>query len=178
MKGPEYVFHTVKLYRAILDRGGELGGEELEELERRSALGFARERTPGFLRDPRGERLLDPAFPGHRGAPLGAVESVRNGWAALRLEANLSLRDGLQYFAAGGREPVQFSVRGIRKAGREVPFARRGESVEVQPPTRRPAARRPRPGPVLSFPPVSWTCPSPRKARSAPIGCPARPWPS
>ncbi len=135
MKSPEYVFHTVKLYRAILDRGQELGSEELAELERRSALGFARERTRAWLRDPRGERLIDARFPGHRGALLGTVQAVRGGWAALRLEADLSLRDGLQYFQAQGREPVQFSVRAIRRAGREVPLARRGESVEVQLPS-------------------------------------------
>ena len=118
MKGPEFVFHTVKLYRAILDRGEELAGEELAELERRSALGFAREQTRAYWRAPRGERLIDSDFPGHRGAPLGAVESVRGGWAALRLEADLSLRDGLQYFPEGaGRDPVQFSVRGIRQVG-------------------------------------------------------------
>ncbi len=132
MKSPEYVFHTVKLYRAILDRGQDLGGEELAELERRSALGFARERTRAYLRDPRGERLLDPDFPGHRGAVLGTVQTVRGGWAALRLEADLGLRDGLQYFEAEGREPVQFSVRAIRRGGREVPLARRGQSVEVR----------------------------------------------
>jgi putative protease len=142
MKSPEYVFHTVKLYRAILDRGEELAGEELEELERRSALGFARERTRAYWRHPRGERLIDADFPGHRGAPLGTVQAVRAGWAALRLEADLGLRDGLQYFpAAGGRDPLQFSVRAIRRGGREVPVARRGENVEVELPPE--AASRP-----------------------------------
>jgi hypothetical protein len=136
------VFHTVKLYRAILDRGEELGAEELEELERRSALGFARERTRAWLRSPRGERLIDADFPGHRGALLGTVQAVRDGWAALRLEADLGLRDGLQYFPeAGGRDPIRFSVRGIRRAGREVPVARRGEGVEIQLPAE--AASRP-----------------------------------
>ena len=137
MKSPEYVFHTVQLYRAILDRAGELGEEELAELERRSALGFARERTQAYLRSSRGERLIDADFPGHRGAMLGTVQAVRDGWAALRLEADLSLRDGLQYFPAGSREPVQFSVRAIRRGGREVPLARRGESVEVRASPRR-----------------------------------------
>ena len=142
MKSPEYVFHTVKLYRAILDRGEELAGEELEELERRSSLGFARERTRAFLRKPRGERLIDAGFPGHRGAKLGTVQEVQDGWAALRPEADLGLRDGLQYFPeAGGRDPVQFSVRAIRRGGREVPVARRGESVEVELPPE--AASRP-----------------------------------
>jgi putative protease len=142
MKSPEYVFHTVKLYRAILDRGEELAEEELEELERRSALGFARERTRAYWRNPRGERLIDADFPGHRGAKLGTVQAVRDGWASLRPEADLGLRDGLQYFpAAGGRDPVQFSVRAIRRGGREVPVARRGESVEVELPLE--AASRP-----------------------------------
>jgi putative protease len=131
MKSPEYVFHTVKLYRAILDRGPQLGGEELAELERRSALGFARERTRAYLRNPGGERLIDAEFPGHRGALLGTVQAARGGWVALRLEADLCLRDGLQYFPEGA-EPVQFSVQAIRRGGREVPLARRGQSVEVR----------------------------------------------
>jgi putative protease len=149
MKSPEYVFHTVKLYRAILDRGEELAGEELEELERRSALGFARERTRAFLRSPRGERLIDADFPGHRGALLGTVQALREGWVALRLEADLGLRDGLQYFPeAGGRDPVRFSVRAIRRGGRDVPVARRGESVEVELPPEA-AGRPPAEGQVL-----------------------------
>jgi putative protease len=131
MKGPEYVFHTVKLYRAILDRGGELPSEELAELERRSALGFARKRTSAYLRNPRGQQLLDAEFPGHRGAALGTVEAVRGLWASVGLEADLCLRDGVQYFPAEG-EPVQFSVRAIRRGGQLVPVARRGERVEVQ----------------------------------------------
>lgn len=131
MKSPEYVFHTVKLYRAILDRGEELPERELEELERRSALGFARERTRGYLRSPKGERLLDPVFPGHRGAPLGTVETVREGRLSLRLEADLGLRDGVQYFPAEG-EPVQFAVRGLTRNGRETPVVRRGQTAEIE----------------------------------------------
>jgi putative protease len=126
MKSPEYVFHTVKLYREILDRAGELPPAELAELERRSALGFARKRTPGYFHDLRGERLLETRHPGHR------------------LEADLSLRDGLQFFPAGDGGPVQFSVRGLRRDGREVSFARKGEEVEVDlPPEARPPQGRP-----------------------------------
>jgi putative protease len=133
MKSPEYVFHTVRLYRAIIDRGEALPARELAELERKAALGFARRRTSGYLHDLRGEELLDSEFPGHRGAQLGQVEAVRGGLAAVRLEADLSLRDGLQYFPIGGsRDPVQFSVRRMLKDGREAPFARRGERVEIQ----------------------------------------------
>jgi len=149
MKSPEYVFHTVRLYRAIIDRGAELPARELAELERKAALGFARKRTSGYLRDLRGEELLDPEFPGHRGARLGRVEAVRGGLAAVRLEADLSLRDGLQYFPAGGsRDPIQFSVRRMLKDGREAPFARGGERVEIQLPETGPG-RQPAPGNAL-----------------------------
>jgi len=132
MKSPEYVYHTVRLYRALIDRGEEIPAAEYAELERRAALGFAREQTRGYLRSPRGEHLLDPAFPGHRGASLGRVESVGRGGLRLRLEADVSLRDGLGYFPpSGARDPLAISVRSIRKDGREVPFARAGEIVEI-----------------------------------------------
>ncbi len=149
MKSPEYVFHTVRLYRAIIDRGADLPAGELAELERRAALGFARKRTYGYLHDLSGEELLDPEFPGHRGAPLGTVEAVNGGLAAVRLEADLSLRDGLQYFPSGGaRDPVQFSVRRMLQDGREVPFARRGEQVQIQLPEAGPG-QKPTPGKAL-----------------------------
>jgi putative protease len=178
MKSPEYVFYTVKLYRAILDRGEQLRGEELAELERSSALGFARERTPAYLRDLRGERLIDADFPGHRGAALGTVQAVRDGWAALRLEADLSLRDGLQYFEVGG-EPIQFSVRAIRRGGREIPVARRGESVEVQLPVevgRRRAGFPVEGQPLFQLSSRSLDLPQPREGGFRPfrVPCPGR----
>jgi putative protease len=149
MKSPEYVHHTVRLYRAIIDRGADLPAGELAELERKAALGFARKRTSGYLRGLKGEALLDHEFPGHRGAPLGTVEAVHGGLAAVRLEADLSLRDGLQYFPDGGaNDPVQFSVHRMLQDGREAPFARRGERVEIQLPEDG-AGRLPVPGNIL-----------------------------
>jgi putative protease len=146
MKSPEYVYHTVRLYRAIIDRGPDISAGELAELERNAALGFARRRTQAYFRDPKGERLLDSEFPGHRGAALGAVEAVRGELAEVRLEADLSLRDGLLYFPpTGARDPILFSVRRMLKDGREVPFARRGERVEIQLPESNPA-QQPVPG--------------------------------
>jgi putative protease len=149
MKSPEYVYHTVRLYRTLIDRGTQVPAGELAELERSAALGFARRRTSGYLGSLKGEQLLDVEFPGHRGAVLGTVEAVHEELAAVRLEADLSLRDGLQYFPpAGARDPFQFSVRRILKDGREVPFARRGERVQIQLPEASPDSR-PVPGQPL-----------------------------
>jgi putative protease len=141
MKSPEYVYHTVRLYRALIDRGAQIHAGELSELERNAALGFARRRTSGYLGSLKGERLLDPEFPGHRGAVLGTVEEVREELATVRLEADLSLRDGLLYFPpVGVRDPSQFSVRRILKDGREVPIARRAERVQIQLPEASPGS--------------------------------------
>ncbi len=151
MKSPEYVFHTTRLYRQIIDRGEELPEEEETELARRSALGFARERTSGWLRSVSGTRLLEPNWPGHRGAVLGVVQAVRAGRMTVLLQADLSLRDGLGLFPApkaghaGTVEPLQFAVQRIRAKGRDVKFARVGETVEIDLPAQ-PGAAQPRPG--------------------------------
>lgn len=132
MKSPEYVYNTVRLYRALIDRGETIPAQEYAELERKAALGFAREQTRGYLHNPRGEAVLDPAFPGHRGAVLGRVDAASGNGVRLRLEADLSLRDGLGYFPpSGARDPLVFSVRAIQKDGRSVPFARAGELVDI-----------------------------------------------
>jgi len=132
MKSPEYVHATVSLYRALLDRGEGVGEEELEELRERVRLTFARPFTRGFCGNPRGEALIHSDYPGHRGALLGTVQAVGNGRISVRLRSDLSLRDGVGYFPPGAaREPVVFSVQSILRGSREVPCARRGETVRV-----------------------------------------------
>ncbi len=132
MKAPEYVFATTRLYRQILDRGAELPEEEYEELARRARLAFSREPTTGWLHAGAGSRLLGPDFPGHRGVPLGVVQSVRGNLVDLRLSGDLSIRDGLGFFPDGASEPVAFSVGRIQKAGHDVRFARKGQTVGIE----------------------------------------------
>jgi putative protease len=175
MKSPEYVYHTVRLYRAIIDRGQDIPAGELAELERNAALGFARKRTQAYFRDLKGEGLLDPEFPGHRGAVLAAVEAVRGEAAEVLLEADLSLRDGLLYFPpTGARDPFLFSVRRILKNGREVPFARRGERVQIQLPESN-AAQRPVPGtPLYQLSSRFLDLPQPKEGGFRPYRIPCR----
>jgi len=131
MKSPEYAYNVTRLYREILDRRADLPEEDYAELVRRADLSFAREKTSGWLHSPVGRHLIDQRYPGHRGALMGTVESARAGEITLRLNADLSLRDGLGYFPQGARELVIFSVSRITKAGHETRFARAGEVVSV-----------------------------------------------
>ncbi len=155
MKSPEYVFNTVRMYREILDRGEDLSETEEEALARKSALGFARETTSGWLRSPSGTRLVDSRYPGHRGAVLGTIASVTADEMTVTLQGDLSLRDGVGLFPHAGRgggpppvtaaEPLQFSVQRIRAKGRDVKFAREGETVAIQLPVQ-PGTPLPGPG--------------------------------
>jgi putative protease len=145
MKSPEYAYNVTRLYREILDRGTDLPEGEYAELVRRADLSFTREKTSGWLDSPAGRHLIDQQYPGHRGTLMGTVERVRAGEMQLRLNADLSLRDGLGFFPKGAREPVIFSVSRITKAGHETKFARAGEVVSVEVPTKARQAL-PRPG--------------------------------
>lgn len=137
MKSPEYVFNATRLYREVLDRGADLPDDDYKELVRRAELGFARKKTSAYFHSSSGEALIDSRYPGHRGAVLGTVQSARAGEMSVVLQADLSLRDGLGWFprAAGAsavREPLLFSVQRIRKQGREVKFARMGDTVAIE----------------------------------------------
>ena len=148
MKSPEYAYNVTRLYREILDRGADLPEKEYAELVRRADLSFAREKTSGWLHSQAGRNLIDQRYPGHRGSLMGTVESARAGEIQLRLNADLSLRDGLGFFPKGSREPVIFSVSRITKTGHETKFARAGEVVSVEVPAALAETRQtlPRPG--------------------------------
>ena len=131
MKSPEYVFHVTRLYRAILDRGEDLPAGDLEELLRSSELTFSREKTTGWFESPRGTRLLEPGFPGHRGTALGTAAAIRGQEITLRLLRDVSLHDGVGYWPSGARDPLIFPVRRITRGGKQVRFARAGETVSI-----------------------------------------------
>jgi putative protease len=152
MKSPEYGAATVRLYRALIDAAAEgrtLSEADYQRLARDAALAFAREPTSGWLDSASGTGLLNPGFPGHRGARLGVAEQViprRAGRPAamrLKLEADLALRDGVGYLDPDDRQLVAFSVHGIRRGDRAVKAARAGQTVEVELPE---DAVLPRPG--------------------------------
>jgi putative protease len=132
MKSPEYVFNVTRLYREVLDRGEGLPSDEYEDLVRRSELGFSRTKTSGWFHAARGSRLIEPGSPGHRGALMGRIDAVQGAMIVLRLQGDLSLHDGLVIVPDGSADQAAFSVHRIVKSGREVKFARRGETVSIE----------------------------------------------
>jgi putative protease len=133
MKSPEYVFNTVSMYRAILDGGGGLPEPEYRELMRRSEVSYSREKTIGFFHSQSGAALIDRHYPGHRGAVLGTIGQTRGNEVSVRLESDLSIRDGLAFFPSSGN-PFIFSVQRIHVSGRAVKFARKGETAVIHVP--------------------------------------------
>ncbi len=130
MKSPEYVFYTTALYRAILDGEGKLPPGELAERMRKAAVSYSREKTSGFLRSRSGSSLIDVRHPGHKGALLGAAGIARGGEVSVRLESDLSIRDGLAFFPPSG-DPFIFSVQRISVAGKSVKYAGKGQTASV-----------------------------------------------
>jgi U32 family peptidase len=143
MKSPEYVFNVTRLYRGILDRGEALPDAEYQELVRRAETSFSRRKTTGWFHAVSGLDLIDPLTPGHRGARLGAVESVRGREMHVKIGADLSVRDGVGFVAEDGQEPVVFAVRRLSREGREVAFARAGDLVGIEVPPEAAAAMPP-----------------------------------
>ena len=140
MKSPEYVSNAVRLYRGIIDRGADMPEAEYRDLLRRSDVSYSREKTIGFLHSGSGADLIDLAYPGHRGAVIGAVKETRGNGLCVQLESDLSIRDGLAFFPrtrfsarTGGnlRAPFIFPVRRIRMSGKDVKFARKGDTVLI-----------------------------------------------
>jgi len=131
MKSPEYGYAVARLYRAALDG---LPREEIAARLEAARTTFAREYTEGWLVERGGARLIDPQFPGHRGALAGRVAASGRGRAVLELASSLGLRDGLLVFEGeGATRPVQFAVADLRdhRTGRPLTVARPGDLVEL-----------------------------------------------
>lgn len=121
MKGPEYVYHTVKLYRNLLDRPQSLkeSQKEFQELIKNAALTFQRKKTKAYFHHSTAENLMDPSFPGHRGIELGPIEKIskiNHGLIfELRLKSDLSRHDGIQWFPGGNAlKAAAASVRSLK----------------------------------------------------------------
>jgi putative protease len=136
MKSPEYCYAVARLYRASLDGFSK---EEIHARLEAARTTFARESTEGWLVERGGARLIDAAFPGHRGSRVGRFKSSSDGRVLLELSSSLGLRDGLLAFEGRNSErPIQFSVAELRdhRTGRLIAAAKAGDIVELSCPGR------------------------------------------
>lgn len=122
LKSPEYVSHTVRYYRNLIDGAHE---REIRKEGELSSIAFSREQTPAFFNSGKGENLVGNRFPGHRGVSAGKVLSSGKGVINLKSGVPLSNRDGLLLFLR--EEPQQFA---LKSAGKKHSF-QAGETVPV-----------------------------------------------
>ncbi len=139
MKSPEYVHAVASLYRGALDRlvGGGPGDVALERRREAAEVAFSRGPTSGWAGHHGGSDIIDPAFPGHRGARLGRIVQAEGDRLVLDLETDLAMRDGVQVLAeaeAGIRAAsLQLSVLDMKdeRSGRRLFEAGAGSRVAI-----------------------------------------------
>jgi U32 family peptidase len=149
MKSPEYCFAVARLYRGRIDALSSEGPDEVEMRARIEAarVAFSRSPSEGWLLERGGSRIVDSAYPGHRGVRAGRIVKAAGTRIVLDLESPLGLHDGLLGFessptssplgelvGADESRPVRFPALGLRDArsGREIVKAEAGARVEIE----------------------------------------------
>ncbi|HUX36917.1 MAG TPA: peptidase U32 family protein [Rectinemataceae bacterium] len=139
MKSPEYVHAVASLYRGALDRlvGGGPEDSDFERRKEEARVAFSRGPTSGWSGHHGGRDIIDPSFPGHRGARLGSIVEAEGDRLVLDLETGLAMRDGVQVVIeaeAGVRAAsLQLSVLDMKEAsgGRRLFEAEAGARVVI-----------------------------------------------
>lgn len=137
MKSPEYVHAAASLYRGALDRLSGTGPDEAELARRQETLltTFSRKTTSGWAGHHAGLSIIDSGYPGHRGRPLGEVEEIGPSGFVVRLETELTLRDGLQILSVPEEgsliESLRFSAVGLTEVGSGKRLVRAGAGARV-----------------------------------------------
>lgn len=133
MKRPEYVATVTRVYRGALDRYAASPGtyKVSSEEQRQLAQIFNREFTQGYLSGNPGCELTSHLRPNNRGLYLGRVAARSAEGVAVRLEGDLNLGDGLEFWVShGGHKGLV--VRNIWRDGVQVPYAAEGETVMLE----------------------------------------------
>jgi U32 family peptidase len=145
-KSPLYVATTTDYYRKLLD--GSLPADQRREHEAAMQTVFSRPWTPLFTLSHKDKEVADRDTVGHRGTPIGRVESVADSPPRLRFRTarRIERHDGLQIDLPILGKPFGFAVdrlwiqRQSRKGrGEEAFAAAAGTLVEVGLPDDHPA---------------------------------------
>lgn len=130
MKRPEYVAVVVDIYRRALD--SYLAGHYQVSQEDRDNIQqiFNRDFTTAYLLERPGKALISSARPNNRGVLLGRVVSLGRGQAGVKLERELHLGDGLEFWVkVGGRQGT--TVTALSVQGRQCDRAAAGEVATI-----------------------------------------------
>lgn len=118
-KSALYVAAVTQYYRKLLE--GRLSGFEKQAAEEEIKTIFSRPWTNLYLNSQRNREVADIEVVGHRGAPIGFVETiVRQGgaaWLQFKTQRRLERHDGLQTDVPGRGRPFGFPVDHLRFVG-------------------------------------------------------------
>ena len=132
-KSPLYVAAAVNFYRKSLDRSFKPGEREQCAHDLRTI--FSRPWTNLYLQSKANRDVIDPDATGHRGTPVGRVESTGRGYVQFRAALPLEVHDGLQFLLPGETRPFGFAVEEILLPnGSRVFEAPAGSRVQVSTP--------------------------------------------
>jgi len=107
-KSPLYVATTTDYYRRLLD--GKLDDAERPGVEADLQTVFSRPWTRLFVQSHKDKEVADRDTVGHRGTPIGQVETVRNGKLRFRTRRPLERHDGIQIDLPTLGKPFGFPV--------------------------------------------------------------------
>lgn len=118
MKSPLYVAAAVNYYRRLI--GGGLSDAERRACEADIQTIFSRAWTNLHLRSARNADVVDPAFVGHRGTPVGTVRRIARAggkaWLRFVTARPVERHDGLQVDVPGLDKPYGFGIEEMHLA--------------------------------------------------------------
>ncbi|MCR4422463.1 MAG: U32 family peptidase [Exilispira sp.] len=142
MKDPEYTFNTVKNYRNILDRFAEnpedfLYDHTFNNNSKNIFLSFSRIPTNGYFNHKNGEKLINPFFPFHIGTNLGTFKSLSKNSILVKLEEDISQRDGVLLLVKIEDRIISFPFSAVKifTNNIEVYKAHKGQIVKISSPS-------------------------------------------
>lgn len=129
MKRKEYVYMVTKLYRKAIDNyylyhDVKITEEDMNNL----ALLFNRKFTKGFLFHEDNMHFTNSFRPNHMGVPLGEVVAVKDNEVFIKLDRDLSLKDGIRILS---EEDVGCTVEKMYLNHKIVSLAHEGDVVQI-----------------------------------------------
>lgn len=133
LKPPSYVFHTVRLYRLLIDDPNAEKNPDYSALLEKCGSVFSRERTRGRLFGEPDGQILTRDYTRAAGHRVGRVEERAAEMFSFQSESDLCLGDVLQFFLSDtDTTPYKLPLRSLRVNGQETSQAVRGDWVTVE----------------------------------------------